>query len=132
MRILRGAVLALCALLLCATLGPGGRADVWNKKTVVTFADDVEIPGQILPAGTYVFKLANLISDRHVVQIWNADEDQIIATVMAVPATRLEPAQESIFEFEERPSNSPMALKYWFFPGDSIGQEFAYHYSYGQ
>jgi hypothetical protein len=128
MRTLRGVVLALCTLLLCATLGPGGRADTWNKKTIVTFSEAVEIPGQVLPAGTYVFKLADFISDRHCVQIWNGDESQILATIFAVPSERLETTDRSMFEFEERRGDSPMALKYWFYPGDSVGQEFTYSY----
>lgn len=60
MRTLRGAVLALCTLLVCAALAPGGRADNWNKNTNVTFSDAVEIPGQVLPAGLYVFKPAEI------------------------------------------------------------------------
>jgi hypothetical protein len=71
---MRAVQLFLCAVLLCATLGPGVSADSWDKKTIVTFSDSVEIPGQVLPAGTYVFKLANSISDRHIVQIWTGDE----------------------------------------------------------
>jgi len=121
MRILRGVALALCTLLLCATLAPGGRADDWNKKTIVTFNDAVEIPGQVLPAGTYVFKLADNLSNRHIVQIWNEDEDQILATIFAIPSTRFETQDQPIFEFEERAGDSPMALKYWYYPGDSTG-----------
>jgi hypothetical protein len=40
------------------------KADEWNKKTIVTFDQDVEIPGWVLPAGTYVFKLLNSGSSR--------------------------------------------------------------------
>jgi len=123
---LRGAVLAVCTVLLCATLAPGARADQWDKKTIVTFGDAVEIPGQVLPAGTYVFKLADTLADRHIVQIWNADETQILATIRTLPNTRFEPPDQTIFEFEERSGDSPMALKVWFYPGDSTGQEFIY------
>jgi len=101
-------------MLFGATLAPGARADQWDRKTIVTFSDSVEIPGQVLPAGTYVFKLADSPSDRHIVQIWNADETQILATTMTIPNTRSEPPDKSIFEFEERAGNSPMALKVWF------------------
>ena len=131
MRMLKEAVLAVCALMLCAVVAPATRADNWNKKTTVTFTEDVEIPGQVLPAGTYVFRLADL-TDRHFVQIWNADENQLIATVMANPAIRMEPATRSIFELEERSGSSPMALKYWFFPGDTLGQEFSYSTAYNK
>jgi hypothetical protein len=121
-------MLALCTLLLCATLAPGGKADLWNKKTIVTFSEAVEIPGQVLPAGTYIFKLVDSTSDRHIVQIWNADEDQVLATIFAIPSTRFEPPDQPLFQFEERPGNSPMALKFWYYPGETTGQEFAYSY----
>ncbi len=136
MQTLRGAVLVLCAALVTmlfgATLAPGARADQWNKKTIVTFSDSVQVPGQVLPAGTYVFKLADSPSNRHIVQIWNADEDQILATILTIPSYRGETPDESIFELEERPGDSPMALKIWYFPGDSTGEEFVYsnHPSY--
>jgi hypothetical protein len=104
------------------------RADTWNKKTIVTFSDAVEIPGQVLPAGTYVFKLANSASDRHIVQIWNEDENQILATIFAVPSYRLDAPDRTIFEFDERLGASPMALRSWFYPGDNTGQEFVYRY----
>jgi hypothetical protein len=131
----RGAVSALCTVLLFILFGtlltPDARADQWDKKTIVTFAEEVEIPGQVLPAGRYVFRLADNNTNRHIVQIWNADEDQIMATIMTIPNTRLEIPERSIFEFDERPSDSPPALKLWFYPGNSTGEEFVYsHYFY--
>jgi hypothetical protein len=79
-----------------------------------------------LPAGTYVFKLVNSTSDRHIVQIWNAEETQLLATILTIPNYRPDPPDRTIFEFDERPSDSPMALHSWFYPGDSTGQEFVY------
>ncbi len=138
MKTLRGAAIALRAVLvtiglLGATFAPGARADQWNKKTIVTFNDAVEIPGQVLPAGTYVFRLADSISNRHIVQIWNADEDQVLATIMTIPNTRFETPDDSLFQFDERPGDSPQALKVWFYPGNNTGEEFIYsRYSYRQ
>jgi hypothetical protein len=83
MQIRRAVQLSLCIALLCAAFGASVRADEWDKKTVVTFGDSVEIPGQVLPAGTYVFRLADSASDRHIVQIWNADQTQILATILS-------------------------------------------------
>jgi hypothetical protein len=123
----------LVTMMFGAILAPGARADQWDKKTIVTFSDAVEIPGQVLPAGTYVFKLADNPSDRHIVQVWNANEDQILATILTIPKTRFETPDESKFEFEERAGDSPMALKVWFYPGNSTGEEFTYsRYSYRQ
>lgn len=133
MRIIKVVLLAVCVAVFCAVFAIGVRADTWNKKTIVTFSDSVEIPGQVLPAGTYVFKLADSVSDRHIVQIWTEDESQILATILAVPNYRVGPPDRSIFEFDERPADSPMALRSWFYPGDNIGQQFVYpHYRYPQ
>jgi len=131
---LRGAVVVLCTvlsfILFGVTFAPGARADQWDKKTIVTFNESVEIPGQVLPTGTYLFKLANSPSNRHIVQIWNADQNEILATIMTVPKTRFEAPDDSMFEFDERPSGSAPALKVWFYPGDTTGEEFVYsHYS---
>ena len=130
MQIRRGAVAALCTLLLCATLIPGARADQWDKKTVVTFNDSVQIPGQVLAPGTYVFKLANSMANRHIVQIWNDDESQLVATILTIPNIRFERPNETIIELGERPVGEPMAVKVWFYPGSTTGEEFVYsHYS---
>jgi len=137
MQTLRVVVFAVCTvlftLLFGAILAPSARADQWDKKTIVTFSDAVEVPGRVLPAGTYIFRLADSPTDRHIVQIWNADETQILATTITIPNTRFETPDKSIFEFEERAGDSPMALKVWFYPGDSTGQEFVYsHHSYNR
>jgi hypothetical protein len=118
------AVLALT--LLGATLAPGAHADEWNKKTVMTFSQPIEIPGQILPAGTYTFVLADSPADRHIVEIFNADGSQIIATVLAINNYRLKPTGDTVVKFAERSGDNPEALKAWFYPGDNFGQEFVY------
>jgi hypothetical protein len=126
MQFKRAVQLSLWVAMLCAVFGAGVRADTWDKKTIVTFSESVEIPGQVLPAGTYVFKLANTVSDRHIVQIWTEDETHILATVIAILNYRLGLSNRPMFEFDERPGNSPMALRSWFYPGDNSGQEFVY------
>jgi hypothetical protein len=121
------ALLGLFAVtLLGATVLPSALADSWNKKTVVTFSQTVEVPGKILPAGTYTFQLLDSLSDRHIVQIFNADGSQIIATILAINNYRLQPTGETVMKFGERPGDSPEALRAWFYPGDNFGQEFAY------
>jgi hypothetical protein len=102
------------------------RADEWDKKTLLTFSQPVEIPGQVLPAGTYTFKLADSMSDRHIVQIFSADGSQIIATVMAIPDYRLTATHQTVIKFGEVPRGSPEAIRAWFYPGNTIGQEFVY------
>ena len=101
------------------------RADDLDKKTVLTFSQPVEIPGVVLPAGTYTFKLANAF-DRHIVQIFNADGSKIIATVMTIPDYRLTATDETVIRFTEVPYGSTEAIRAWFYPGNTVGEAFVY------
>lgn len=108
------------------------RADQWDKATKITFKEPVQVPGKVLPPGTYFFKLLDSPAERHVVQIFNEDHTQLITTVLAVPNQRLEPAGKTILTYQERPSDQPMALNAWFYPGDNFGQQFVYPKSEAQ
>jgi len=127
-RLLRGRCLAMLST---SVLGFGlmavrATADEWDKKTTVTFSAPVEVPGRVLPAGTYVFKLLDSPSDRHIVQIYDADQKKLYATILAVPDYRLKPTDKPVLRFEERPSGQPEALEAFFYPGDNFGQQFVY------
>ncbi len=102
------------------------RADNWDKKTVVTFSQPVELPGVVLEAGTYVFKLVDSPSDRHIVRVFSEDETHLYATILAIPNYRLEPTGDTVIRFAERAATAPPALRAWFYPGDNFGQEFVY------
>jgi hypothetical protein len=118
------AVLTLAMFgLICVS---SAQADEWNKKTVMTFSQPVEIPGQVLPAGTYTIKLVDIASERHVVQFLDADGIHVVATVLAINNWRLHPTGETVVKFAERAGDNPEALKAWFYPGDNFGQEFVY------
>jgi hypothetical protein len=101
-------------------------ADDFDQKTVFTFSGPVEIPGQVLSAGTYVFKLADASSDRNTVQVFNKNETHLYGTFLAIPDYRIKPAGKTIITFEERPAGSPEAVKAWFYPGDNYGHDFVY------
>jgi hypothetical protein len=118
--------------LLGAVSAPGVKADEWNRKTTITFSGPVEIPGVhqkgwgILPAGTYVFKILDSDSDRHIVQIFNQDQTQVYATILAIPNFRLKATDKTVMTFRERPAGQPEALRAWFYPGRNWGEEFVY------
>jgi hypothetical protein len=121
-----------CVALIGAILTPGAKADEWDKKTEITFSAPVETPGvhlagwAVLPAGTYVFKLLDSQSDRHIVQIFNKDETIVYATVLAIPNYRLRATGKTVMTFRERPAGEPEALRAWFYPGSNSGEEFVY------
>jgi hypothetical protein len=110
----------------------GLKADDWNNKTVITFSGPVEIPGVhltgfgTLPAGTYVFKLLDSQSDRHIVQIFSEDMKTVYATILAIPNYRLHATDKTVITFSERPAGEPEALRAWFYPGKNWGDEFVY------
>jgi hypothetical protein len=118
--------------LMGVVFSPAAKADEWNRKTVMTFSGPVEIPGvhlkgwAVLPAGTYVFKILDSQSDRHIVQIFNQDETQCYATILAIPNYRLKVTDKTVVTFRERPAGEPEAIRAWFYPGRNWGEEFVY------
>jgi hypothetical protein len=126
MRFFKAVLVGLTLFLLVGMFLNPARADQWNKKTILTFSQPIEIPGKVLPAGTYIFKLLDSNSWRHIVQIWNEDGTELITTILAIPNYRLEPTGDTVVKFRERPGDSPEALRAWFYPGDLFGQEFVY------
>src|SRR3954452_14419372 len=132
MKLIGTATATLCVAMVGMTFAPAARADEWNRKTTITFSGPVEIPGVhlkgwgVLPAGTYVFKILDSQSDRHIVQIFNKDETTIYATILAIPNYRLKATDKTVMTFRERPAGQPEALRAWFYPGKNWGEEFVY------
>jgi len=102
------------------------QADQWDKKTVLTINQPMQVRETLLEPGQYVFKLLNSSSDRHIVQIYNADQTHLISTIMAIPDYRVQVTGKSRFVMWETPAGSVNALRAWYYPGDNFGQEFPY------
>lgn len=120
--------------LIAAALAPSVKADQWDKKTVITINEPVQMPSccnadhvVVLQPGTYVLALVDSLSDRHIVRVFAQDEKTVITTILAIPNYRLQPTGTSTFQFWETPAGQPRAMRAWFYPGDNFGQEFAYH-----
>lgn len=111
------------ALSVMGMFAPTVKADEWDKKTNITINQAIEVEGTVLPAGSYVLKLVDS-SDRHLVSIWNEDENRLIATVFTIPIYRFQPPDNSEFRFFESAVGQPPALHAWFYPGDQTGFEF--------
>src|SRR5580658_7218978 len=107
MNLLKAMPTVLCAAVIATAFSPSVKADEWNQKTVITFSEPVETPGvhikgwAVLPPGTYVFKILDSKSDRHIVQIFNRDETVVYATVLAIPNYRLQPTDKTVLTFRE-------------------------------
>ncbi|HWZ41842.1 MAG TPA: LPXTG cell wall anchor domain-containing protein [Candidatus Saccharimonadales bacterium] len=129
MKMMKMLSIMFCALVTSAFLLPTAAADEWNKRTTVTFSGPVEVPGvgaQVLPAGTYLFKLLDSPSDRNIVQIFSADGLHVYTTILAIPNYRLRVTDKTVMTFRERAEGQPEAIRAWFYPGANWGQEFVY------
>ena len=116
----------ICLMLLGGTFFvPKGRADESDRKTIVTVNQPIQVPGKVLPAGTYVFKLLDS-NNLTLVAIYDAGQMHLITTVQGIPDVRTETPDKAILQLEERPSGQPEALKAWFYPGDNFGVGFVY------
>jgi hypothetical protein len=115
---------ALALSLMSSAFVPSLKASETDKKTVITASQAIAVQETILPAGKYVLKLLNSSSSRDIVQIYNAEETQLITTILAIPAYRTRPTGETMFSFYEVPEGQPSGLHTWFYPGDNSGFDF--------
>ncbi len=120
-------IAAACAVAMTAVFTSVAAQDFnTNERTFLTFSGAVELPGVTLQPGTYLFRLADSQSNRHIVQVLSQDEKQIHGTILAVPAERLEVTGENVVTFRETAEGGTPAVQYWYYPGDRIGHEFVY------
>jgi hypothetical protein len=115
-----------CLVCLGSFLAPKTQASERNQKTFVTFSEPVELPGIVLPAGKYVFRLVNFSENRNVVQVLSQDEQKVLATISTIPAYRANSTSETTIVYEERRTGGPHAIKEWYFPDRRYGHEFIY------
>jgi hypothetical protein len=134
MRYLQSFALTALAGCISVALVPTVRADEWNKKTIMTVNEAIEMPScctpdhtVVLEPGTYVMVLVDSLSDRHIVRVFDKTQTHVITTILAIPNYRLQATGKTVFQYWETPAGQPRELRAWFYPGDNFGQEFAYH-----
>jgi hypothetical protein len=121
----RKAFITLGLVLASLIMLPVAHADEWDQASQLTFSQSVQIPGRVLPAGTYWFVLADTV-DRNIIKVFNSDRSTLYATVLAVTAERLHRTDNTTITFTERESMQPQTIVSWFYPGHSIGHQFVY------
>ena len=97
-----------------------------DKRTLFTFSGPVALPGIVLPAGQYLFRLADPHSSTNVVQVLNADGSRHYGLFFTIAAERLEPASSPEVRFMETASGTPAAIRTWWYPGERRGYEFIF------
>jgi hypothetical protein len=102
------------------------RADEFDQLMIITFGSSVEVPGAVLPAGTYQFKLADPNGDRNVLEISSEDGSKVYATLLTIPDQRQTPTDDPVVTFDERAAGSPEAIRAVFYPGSTSGRQLVY------
>ena len=123
---LRTLTTALAGVALFALSANVAAAQKYDRETRLDVNETIEVPGATLPPGEYVLRVVDSKTNRHVVQVLNSTEDEVITTTIALNNRRLEPTDETEFAWYETPAGQPPALRAWFYPGDNFGQEFVY------
>jgi hypothetical protein len=112
---------ALAALVMAAPQSASAQGLVTG--TIATFDQPVEIPGHVLPAGTYSF----VQKGSTIVQVWDKNQSKLFATLITNAAVQSQYSEErQEFEFQEGASDGPKELKAWFLDSGSLGHEFIY------
>jgi Protein of unknown function (DUF2911) len=125
MKINKIALLIAFAIASVLFLEVAARADEMNQCTKITFSQPIQIPGQILPAGTYQFKLADP-NDLDLVRIFNSEGTRLYATLQTITAERAKPTGDTVVVLAEQPEGRPETLVKWFYPGNTNGHELVY------
>jgi hypothetical protein len=125
MKINKVALLIAFAIASVLFLEVAARADEMDQSIKITFSQAIEIPGQVLPAGTYLFKLADP-NDLDVVRIFNSEGTRLYATLQTITAERRKPSGHTVVTLAKQPDGKPETLLQWFYPGSTSGHELVY------
>ena len=122
MNVYRKLAVAACAIIGLATLTSKAQAQLVNETVTVSFSAPVDLPGRVLPAGTYVF----MAIEPNVTRVLSADGKIVYGTYLTVPEERQEPVEKATIIMGENKTESRERVEAWFYPGESLGNEFMY------
>ena len=112
--------------LLVSGIGGTALAQTSDSRTYFTFSTPVTLPGVTLPAGRYLFRLADPNSSRKVVSVLSEDGKTPLAMLHTIPNQLPSAPQNPEIRFLETSGNMPPAIKGWWYQGKAIGYEFIY------
>ena len=119
-------------LLIAATAThAAGQGTTFDKRTIFTFSGAVQVPGATLPAGTYVFRVANPTSPS-VLTVLDAQERHVLGQFFFIPSRDRTIEEQNrangrpVLVFYETPQGMPPAIRIFYYPTDIAGREFIY------
>jgi hypothetical protein len=117
---------SVLVVLVGAASGANAFTSTSDKRTYFTFSQPVALPGVTLPAGTYMFRLADDTTSRKVIQVANKEGTQSFAMLHTLPIYRPDAPRDPEVRFMETASGQPVAVRAWWQQGERTGYEFLY------
>ena len=117
---------SVLVVLVGAASGANAFTNTSDKRTYFTFSQPVALPGVTLPAGTYMFRLADDTTTRKVIQVTNREGTQNFAMLHTMPVYRPDAPRDPEVRFMETASGAPIAVRAWWQGGERNGYEFIY------
>ncbi len=109
-------------------VAPRVQAQDESRPMKITFSQSVQIPGRVLPPGTYIIqrRTVGVGADENMIQILNAADSRVIAFIQTIPATRKNISGDIELTLATNLEGQPPALVSWSLPGSLGGREFLY------
>src|ERR1700732_4947333 len=126
MKIKKGYIIVRLIIAFALFFDLAAHADDWDRNSTIPFSEPIQIPGQVLPAGTYLFRLADPDAARNIVQIFNVDRTVVYATLQTIATERRHRTDDTAITLAKHRPAKPDALLKWFYPGRKVGNEFVY------
>jgi hypothetical protein len=117
---------AAVLVVLVGAMASGANAFTSDKRTYFTFNQPVALPGVMLPAGTYMFRIANPDTSRNVIAVLNKQGNEQFAMLNTVQAQRSDAPKDSEIRFRETAAGAPPAVGTYWYMGERTGYEFVY------
>ena len=98
-----------------------------RRTTYFTFSRSVQMPGVVLPAGTYIFEVANDTGAGDVVRVLSSDRSRV--HLMKFTRFVYRPMSSDLkatISLGESPAGTPPPVKAWYPQDETRGREFIY------
>lgn len=119
-------VALLTLALLTLSIGSRAEAQPADYRTYFTFSAPVTLPGMTLPAGKYIFRLADPDGSRKVINVMSGDGRRSLAMLHTIPNQASRTPKDAEIRFMETNAQVPPPVKTWWYAGKAIGYEFIY------
>ena len=119
-------LIVLTTVLALLSMLPVTQANAGTEATKLSFAKAVQVPGRVLPAGTYWFVLEDSFGNSNIIRVFNSDRSMLYATLFTISAKRAKSTDDTAITFADRGAMQPETLVSWFYPGHTDGHEFLY------